>query len=43
MAPDAKAVLEEKSGKFLRCNINLKSLIILERKRLPEHLESLGD
>ena len=41
--PDAKAVLEEGSGKFLRCNSSFKTLIILERKRLPEHLQCLGD
>ena len=38
---DAKDLLEEGQGKFIKCHVGWETPVILERKRLSEHVSNL--
>lgn len=38
---DAKDMLEQGEGKWIKCSVNLQTPILLERKRMSEHLSNI--
>lgn len=38
---DAKDLIEQGDGKWIKCSVNLQTPILLERKRMSEHLNNL--